>query len=109
MSNIQKHRAFIESLEGEKGWPEYTYEDLRGDAECKDAPQAVDDLIDIILTLKRKQIPDLKEKVKEFGRFCHSIRSNCNFETCDCDGPKCADDEISRLCEPEKDSKEVEP
>lgn len=89
MSNIEKHRAFIESLEGEKGLPEKFYrllepgkdilrdgdEWLKGDFTWENVASRLLDKIlpmyeyaPICRRLESRQIPDLKEQVKELVR-----------------------------------------
>lgn len=77
MSNIENHRAFIESLEGEKGLPEEMH-GLRFDAPLSEfslnflsknhAAAFMRYLIERCRRAESRQIPDLKEKVKAFGR-----------------------------------------
>ena len=75
MSNIEKHRAFINSLEGEKGLQEkirrFRLIKLGDDKKLHRSDEGewvrYQDHLDAIDILESRQIPDLKEKVKEFG------------------------------------------
>lgn len=137
MSNIEKHRAFIDSLEGEKGLPEKFYrllepgkdilrdgdEWLKGDFTWEDVASRLLDKIlpmyeyaPICRRLESRQIPDLKERVKELVR--DAMDSAKKFHTQIINGPENGDKiedlrdkyiEFLALCEPEKDSKEVKP
>ena len=130
--NIEKHRAFIDSLEGEQGLPEEMYgfnlrtpverlkrnNDLNRDS-FKDDKNVLHfcDLVDVLLVriehLESRQIPDLKEKVKElvldamdaedaYAKEClrkdPEASVHAKLKVCDA---------FRALCEPEKDSKEV--
>lgn len=92
MSNIEKHRAFLDSLEGEKGLPdewrlltpgldkwregdEFLHSAWHGDAESFHWRRAslFGEVIESGAVGRRPayhRIPNLKEKVKEFGLAC---------------------------------------
>ena len=124
MSNIEKHRAFIESLEGEKGLPEKFYrllepgkdilrdgdEWLKGDFTWENVASRLLDKIlpmyeyaPICRRLESRQIPDLKEKVKELVMDA----MDAEYEYC-ADGflPRSGADRCGfrALCEPDKDA-----
>jgi hypothetical protein len=81
MNNIEKHRAFLDSLDGEKGLPDkmhawrfddplqpfditmFMYRDGEGISKG-----AVEYLVERCRRAESRQIPDLKEKVKELVR-----------------------------------------
>ena len=136
MSNIEKHRAFLESLEGEKGLPENFYrllepgkdilregdEWLKGDFTWENVASRLLDKIlpmyeysPICRRLESRQIPDLKEKVKELMRDAMDAEDDYAKECLRTD-PEASPhaklkvcDAFRALCEPEKDSKEVKP
>ena len=74
--NIERHRAFLESLEGEKGLPEeirrFRLIKLGDDKKLHRSSEGewvrYQDHLDAIEILESRQIPDLKEKVKELVR-----------------------------------------
>ena len=123
--NIEKHRAFINSLEGEQGLPEEMYgfnlrtpverlkrnNDLNRDS-FKDDKNVLHfcDLVDVLLVriehLESRQIPDLKERVKEFGRDCMDAADLFKPETTKYDYE--IRDAFRALCAPDK-GEEVKP
>ena len=98
MSTIEKHRAFLDSLEGERGLPDEwrlltPFVDVwkTGDEffrfEYDDKPEwitiqphNIGQQITIVNPCRRRaesrQIPDLKEKVKAFGLVCMDAERN---------------------------------
>ncbi len=113
MSNIEKHRAFIESLEGEKGLPEEMHgwrfdEPLNelSHAQPGDAWRFRDYMIERCRRAESRQIPDLKERVKELvrdamdatDRYWHKPRADDDREM----------EQLRALCEPDK-GQEVKP
>lgn len=73
--NIEKHRAFIDSLEGEKGLPEsmngWKFDEPLNElshAQPGDAWRFRDYMIERCRRAESRQIPDLKERVKELVR-----------------------------------------
>ena len=125
MSNIEKHRAFIESLEGEKGLPESKLtnefewvetEPLINIAAWQNQQRTSAESYRVIERLLRRlrraesrQIPDLKEKVKELVRDamdaeqCNEHRLRLGFATLNSDAHK-----FRALCAPDKGG-EVKP
>jgi len=121
--NIEKHRAFIESLEGEKGLPEemhgWRFDESLDAATSKtnvfgdplSGPKYMAYLKERLRRAESRQIPDLKERVKKLvmdamdateelvaSRFAaESTHEYCKHKY----------DAFRALCEPEKDSKEV--
>lgn len=131
--NIEKHRAFIESLEGETGLPEKFYRLLilgvdvwrDGDeilgAQYTDTnepawiaviPSKIGSLVTSNLPCRRaesRQIPDLKERVKELVR--DAMDAAQGYQTDIQDGVinvpyRELRNAFRALCEPEKDSEE---
>lgn len=116
--SIEKHKAFLDSLEGEMGLPEEMHawrfdEPLQpfditmfmlrdGEGISK---SAVAYLVERIRRAESRQIPDLKEKVKEFARDAMDIEENSHLYT----DAECAafralvgyDPTFSALCAPE--------
>lgn len=98
MSNIEKHRAFIESLEGEKGLPEEMHgwhfdgdigEQLKHSRRIGDTSgDFIAYLIERLRRAESGQIPDLKEQVKELvldamdatDRYWHKPRADDDRE-----------------------------
>lgn len=89
--NIKKYRAFIESLEGEKGLPEEMY-GIRFDESLEKMAKEtygldgysgyfVLHLIERCRRAESRQIPDLKEKVKELMRDAMDAAENPPIET----------------------------
>jgi len=113
--SIEKHRAFIDSLEGEKGLPEdyrlltpgvdtYRFGDewLHGDFTwCAVSSASIGKLVDknfnpVVRRVESRQIPDLKEKVKAFGRDCMDAARDS------IDLPMSMESEFRALCSPDK-------
>lgn len=128
MNTIEKHRAFLDSLDGEKGLPEDDFgfrvslsfnipldevesrifgED--GDIFSEDACEY---LIERCRRAESRQIPDLKEKVKELVRDAMDAQAAYDPDPVyDVKTGKqvigeSEAEQFRALCEPEKDSKE---
>jgi len=135
--SIEKHKAFLDSLNGEKGLPEKFYRMLipgvdvwqEGDEFLMTHDQWMKNTWEKAFAFKvvmpeeigrraeSRQIPDLKEKVKAFGLACMDAETDfiCkNFDTSESgqaavEAPYQLRQVLRALCEPEKDSKEVKP
>lgn len=111
MNTIEKHRAFLGSLDGEKGLPEEMHgwrfdEPLELVCNGRDRMSMENFKAYILERCRRaesRQIPDLKEKVKELVRDAIDVAANHDDKWNYCTLIK----EFRALCEPEKDSKEV--
>lgn len=117
--NIEKHRAFIDSLEGEKGLPEeirrFRLIKLGDDKKLHRSSEGewvrYQDHLDAIEILESRQIPDLKEKVKAFGR--DAMDAVETYRDAKWGGEHLDERErkaykaFRALCEPEKDSKSI--
>jgi len=124
--NAEHWRKFIDSLEGEKGLPEEMH-GWQFDIKLSElSGRLVDDpvfrsplkllqfgvyMIERCRRAESRQIPDLKEKVKELMRDAMDAeRSADEFEILGGSASYTKHrDAFRALCEPEKDSKEVKP
>jgi len=118
--SIEKHKAFLDSLEGEKGLPEEMHgwrfdEPLNelSHAQPGDAWRFRDYMIERCRRAESRQIPDLKERVKELVLDAMNAEDDYAKECLRTD-PEASPhaklkvcDAFRALCEPEKDSKEV--
>lgn len=127
--NIEKHRAFLDSLEGEKGLPEEMHEPSgwRFDMPIKDFLNTCDPseskgrkligdyLLERLKRAESRQIADLKERVKELVRDAMDAQAAYDPDPVyDVKTGKqvvgySEAEQFRALCEPEKDSKEASP
>ena len=112
--NIEKHRAFLDSLDGEKGLPEEMH-GLRFDASQNEVYNSRIEpwqmkayLWERCRRAESRQIPNLKEKVKELMRDAMEVTRN-RYKDCVGLGKTYADyEDFVELCESDK-GQEVKP